>query len=238
MIEKILPSGVAVAEVFSDLPDAVLMPAEEELVHRYVEKRRLEFTTTRHCARRALGELGIAPVPILKGERGAPVWPQGTVGSMTHCTGYRAAVVARGADVLTIGIDAEHNAPLPDDVHDNIALTTEQEREHELRRNNPDIHWDRLLFSAKESVYKAWFPLTRRWLGFEEADIVLRPDGGFTAEILASRATTGSGANPRAPFGAVPEPSAGPAGEPSEFHGRWLAADGLLVTAIVVEKPV
>ncbi|MDK0522797.1 4'-phosphopantetheinyl transferase superfamily protein [Streptomyces sp. ML-6] len=237
MIEKILPSGVAVAEVFSDLPDAVLMPAEEELVHRYVEKRRLEFTTTRHCARRALGELGIAPVPILKGERGAPVWPQGVVGSMTHCVGYRAAVVARDADVLTIGIDAEHNAPLPDDVHDNIALTTEQEREHELRRRNPGIHWDRLLFSAKESVYKAWFPLTRRWLGFEEADIVLHPDGGFTAEILASRTAARSGTNPRAPFGEVPEPSAGPAEDPSEFRGRWLAADGLLVTAIVVAEP-
>jgi 4'-phosphopantetheinyl transferase EntD len=233
VIEKILPSGVAVAEVFSDLPDAVLMPAEEELVHRYVEKRRLEFTTTRHCARRALGELGIAPVPILKGERGAPVWPPDTVGSMTHCTGYRAAAVAHGADVLTIGIDAEHNAPLPDDVHDNIALTTEQLREHELRRRNPDIHWDRLLFSAKESVYKAWFPLTRRWLGFEEADIVLHPDGSFTAEILASPATAGTGANVRIPFGAVPEPTE----DPSEFRGRWLAADGLLVTTIVVEKP-
>ena len=45
--------------------------------------------------------------------------------------------------------------------------------------------WDRLLFSAKESVYKAWFPLTGRWLGFEDADVTITPDGTFTARLLA-----------------------------------------------------
>ncbi|MET9657132.1 4'-phosphopantetheinyl transferase superfamily protein [Streptomyces sp. NPDC006510] len=215
MIEKILPSQVAVAEAFSDLPDAVLLPAEEELTRGFVEKRHREFVTTRHCARRALGSLGIAPVPILKGERGAPLWPENTVGSLTHCTGYRAAVVAHRADVLSVGIDAEGDAPLPGDVHGSIALLTEQRRERELRLEHPGIHWDRLLFSAKEAVYKAWFPLTRRWLGFEEADIELRLDGSFTAELLLSD----------------PEPAF-----PTGFHGRWLAEGGLLLTAIVVEN--
>ncbi|WP_326768352.1 4'-phosphopantetheinyl transferase superfamily protein [Streptomyces sp. NBC_01591] len=222
MIEKILPSRVAVAEAFSDLPDAALLPGEEELTRGFVEKRLREFATARHCARRALGSLGIAPVPILKGERGAPLWPEDTVGSLTHCTGYRAAVVARRTEVLTVGIDAEGHAPLPGDVHNNIALVTEQRRERELRLAHPGIHWDRLLFSAKEAVYKAWFPLTHRWLGFEEADIELRLDGSFTAELLLSDPEPGTGT--------------GESAVPTGFHGRWLAEGGLVLTAIVVEN--
>ncbi|MGW1406714.1 4'-phosphopantetheinyl transferase family protein [Streptomyces sp. NPDC002403] len=220
MIEEILPSRVAVAEAFSDLPDAVLLPGEEELTRGFVAKRRKEFTTTRHCAHRALGSLGIAPVPVLKGERGAPIWPENTVGSLTHCNGYRAAAVARRPDVLTVGIDAEENAPLPGDVHNSIALPTEQRRERELRLEHPVIHWDRLLFSAKEAVYKAWFPLTHRWLGFEEADIELRLDGSFTAALLAPDLQ--------------PVPGAGVPAVPTTFHGRWMSGKGLLLTAIVI----
>ncbi|MFJ1617596.1 MULTISPECIES: 4'-phosphopantetheinyl transferase [unclassified Streptomyces] len=224
MIEKILPSRVAVAEALFDPSDAVLFPGEEELIRNSVESRRKEFTTARWCARRALGTLGLAPAPILKGERGAPIWPGGVVGSMTHCTGYRAAVVARREDVLSVGVDAEPHEPLPDGVHETIALATEQRRERELRGMSPEIHWDRLLFSAKESVYKAWFPLTHRWLGFEQADIVLHSNGTFTAELLIS----------------APEPdrATGPAANPAPtgFRGRWLVADGLVATAIAVEN--
>ncbi|MFJ1829925.1 4'-phosphopantetheinyl transferase, partial [Streptomyces sp. NPDC088178] len=136
MIEKILPSQVTVAEALSDPPDASLFPGEEELIRNAVESRRKEFITARWCARRALGELGLAPVPILKGERGAPIWPRGVVGSMTHCVGYRAAVVARRADVLTVGIDAEPHDPLPDRVLETIALATELQRERELRETS------------------------------------------------------------------------------------------------------
>lgn len=247
VIERILPSRVVVEEAFSDPPHATLFPAEEELVRNSVEVRRREFTTVRHCARRALGALGVAPAPILKGERGAPVWPRATVGSMTHCAGYRAAAVARRADVRTIGIDAEPHEPLPDDVHDTIALTAEQRRERELRDRHPGIHWDRLLFSAKESVYKTWFPLTHRWLGFEQADIVLSPDGSFTAELLVTaeelvaRADVVTGAAPAgAGAGAAPgtqaRPSAVPPSVPRELRGRWLVADGLLATAIAIEN--
>ncbi|MFB6817441.1 4'-phosphopantetheinyl transferase [Streptomyces sp. NPDC056347] len=223
MIEKILPSGAAVAEAFSDPPDAVLLPEEEALTRGFVEKRRKEFTTTRHCARQALGALGVGPVPILKGERGSPVWPAGTVGSLTHCTGYRAAAVARGAEVLSIGIDAEEHAPLPGDVHESIALAAERWRGRVLDLEHPAIHWDRLLFCAKEAVYKAWFPLTRRWLGFEEADIELRLDGSFTAELLVGDLRTADG-----PPGST---------VPGRLDGRWLCEQGLLLTAVTIADP-
>ncbi|HEX2316656.1 MAG TPA: 4'-phosphopantetheinyl transferase superfamily protein [Thermomonospora sp.] len=209
MIEKILPAAVAVAESRHDSPDSVLFPEEEAVIARAVDKRRREFTTVRDCARRALAELGLPPAPILPGERGAPQWPAGVVGSMTHCEGYRAAAVARSGDVRALGIDAEPHGPLPDGVLDAVSLPTELGRLSGLRAAAPDVHWDRLLFSAKESVYKAWFPLTGEWLGFEDADVALLPDGTFSARILLGRP-----------------------GRPTGFTGRWLVADGVAATAV------
>ncbi len=210
MIEKILPSWVASAEAFCDPPEATLFPEEEAAVARAVDKRRREFTTARHCARQALGRLGLPPVPILPGERGAPGWPSGVTGAITHCAGYRAAAVSLRA--LTVGIDAEPHEPLPDGVLSAVSLDRERA---ELRRLGGGVHWDRLLFSAKESVYKAWFPLALRWLDFEEAHVTFDPSGTFTARLL------------------VPGPQVG-GGRLTGFTGRWLVSDGLLVTAIAL----
>jgi len=218
VIDEVLPGGVATAEAWADPPDAWLFPAEEALLARAVDKRRREFTTVRHCARAALGQLGVPPAPILPGERGAPQWPAGVVGSMTHCAGYRAAAVARAGDLLAIGIDAEPDEPLPAGVAEAVALAGELAALARLRAERPTLNWDRLLFSAKESVYKAWFPLTHRWLDFAEARVDVDPAGGtFTAHLL------------------VPPPTV--AGRPlAAFTGRWLARDGLVVTAITVAR--
>ncbi|MGK5517858.1 4'-phosphopantetheinyl transferase family protein [Micromonospora sp. URMC 107] len=215
MIEQILPSAVAVAESFTDPTGLTLFPEEEALVARSVEKRRREFTTVRHCARLALGELGLAPAPIVSGVRGAPVWPAGVVGSMTHCEGYRAAVLGRTTAFATLGVDAEPHAPLPDGVLDAIALPAERTRTATLSAAHPAVCWDRLLFSAKESVYKAWFPLTGRWLDFSEADIAIDPAGTFEARLL------------------VPGPVLGGA-RVTAFAGRFLVDRGLVATAISI----
>ena len=166
MIEAILPAEAATAEAFDDPPGLTLFPEEEAVIARAVGKRRREFTTTRACARTALARLGLPPVPIVPGPRGAPQWPVGVVGSMTHCAGYRACAVARDLDLLTIGLDAEPHGQLPEGVLDAVSRPEEREQLAALAATVPGTHWDRMLFSAKESVYKAWFPLTQRWLGF------------------------------------------------------------------------
>ena len=216
MIGEILPATVAFAEAFADPPDVALFPEEEALLVRVVEKRRREFGTARHCARTAFAVLGVPPAPILPGEAGAPQWPPGIVGSMTHCAGYRAAVVARDRDVLTVGIDAEPDQSLTGEVLALVSRPAERDRVADLASADPGVCWDRLLFSAKESVYKAWFPLARRWLGFEDADITINPeDGTFDARLL------------------VPAPMVGGTAL-AGFAGRWLARDGLILTAITV----
>lgn len=219
MIAEILPAKVAAAERWDDPPEARLLPEEEPVIARAVAKRRREFTTVRHCARLALAQLGLPPAPVLPGERGAPDWPAGVVGSMTHCAGYRAAAVAHAADVLSLGIDAEPHGPLPDGVEQAITLPQERDHLRQLAAAHPRTHWDRLLFCAKEAVYKTWFPLARRWLGFEDARVAIDPvDGTFTAHLL------------------VPGPILA-SGELTLLTGRWLARNGLLLTAIALTPP-
>ena len=216
MIESILPDGAVAVDTFVDPPAATLFPEEAALVERAVVKRRLEFATARWCARRAMAELGRPPTPVLRGERGEPLWPAGLVGSLTHCAGYRGAVLARREAFATIGIDAEPDEPLPEGVFETITRPEERPRIDELLRTHPSVCWDRLLFSAKESVYKAWFPLTSRWLGFEEADVVIDPVAGtFRARLLA----TGGRVN---------------GGGLTGFDGRWMAGPGLVLTAVAV----
>jgi 4'-phosphopantetheinyl transferase EntD len=219
MIESILPAAVAAVDTFVDPPGATLFREEEMLVSKAVHKRQAEFTTGRWCARQAMASLGHAPAAILAGTRGEPQWPAGLVGSITHCAGYRSAVVAEAERVTTIGIDAEPNEPLTAGILDAISLPEERPWIATLMRNHPEVSWDRLLFSAKESVYKAWFPLTARWLDFQDASIVFDPLGGtFNATLRVG----GPRVHGRKLTG---------------FTGRWLAGNGLIVTAITILEP-
>jgi 4'-phosphopantetheinyl transferase EntD len=218
LIGEIFPPLVAVAEVFGDPPLSPLFPEEEALVAKAVTKRRREFTAARGCARAALGQLGLPPSPIGRGPKGAPQWPSGIVGSITHCAGYAAAAAARASDIVTVGLDAEPHDRLPERVLGAIALPQEQARVAELAADWPGTCWDRVLFCAKETVYKAWFPLTQRWLGFEDARIDLDPGGGsFTARLLVD----GRCADGR---------------ELTGFSGRFLISQGLIVTSIAVSR--
>lgn len=216
MIDAILPPSVSAVETWRDLIGVELFPEEEAKIARAVEKRRREFISARGCARKALQGIGYEPGPIGSGERGEPIWPAGAVGSITHCAGYRACAVARSREVLTIGIDAEPHAALRDKLLPRIARPEELPALRRLGAEWPQIHWDRLLFSAKESVYKAWFPLARRWLGFEDAIVEFDPDDcSFRARLL------------------VP----GPDVEGSvlrSFSGRWVVDGGIVATAIAV----
>ena len=177
------------AESFVDPPEAVLFPEEEAVIARAVPKRRQEFTTARHCARTALATLGAPPAPILPGEMGAPTWPAGYVGTMTHCAGYRAAAIARSDRVASLGLDAEPHQPLPSGVLPLVTLPEERDWLTGYGQRWPDIHWDRLLFCTKEAVYKGWFPLANRWLGFQDALVTIDPDGTFEARLLVDDPT-------------------------------------------------
>lgn len=227
-MDELLPESVVAVESHGEegAEGAPLYPEEQALLTRAVAKRRREFATVRFCARRAMEKLGVPPGPVLPGERGAPQWPAGVIGSMTHCDGYSAAALARATDLASVGIDAEPHEGLPEGVHETIALPSESARLVHLRAREPAVHWDRLLFSAKESVYKAWFPLTGKWLDFSEADIditVAPPSAPTTAPLSGTfRARL-----------LVPGPVVDGLRVPT-FEGRWTVTSGLVGTAVTV----
>jgi 4'-phosphopantetheinyl transferase EntD len=211
LLRGLLSPYVAVAECGTDPPDVVLFPEEQHVIARAVEKRRREFGSVRHCARRALAELGVPPQPILPGRRGAPQWPAGVTGSMTHCAGFRGAAVAHSADIAALGVDAEPHEPLPDGVAEVVLRPEERDGVARLAETHPGVAWDRLVFSAKESVFKTWYPSTGRELDFGEATIDFDPrDASFVARLLVP----GHGG----------------------YRGRYAVADRLLVTAIEVAR--
>ncbi|MFJ6759281.1 MULTISPECIES: 4'-phosphopantetheinyl transferase [unclassified Streptomyces] len=215
MIEELLPPGVTSSEAFDDAAPAPLFPAEAALMQGRRAHRRRQFATARACARRCLADLGRPAAALLPGPGGAPQWPTGVVGSITHCQGYRAAVAAPASLMAAVGIDAEPAGPLPRGV---LALiTSEAERTHlaHLASADPSTPWDRLLFSAKEAAYKAWYPATGIWLGFRDATLTLFPDGGFAATL---------------------HPPLPPPVDPV-YQGRWLAGPDLILTAVTREGP-
>ncbi len=217
LLPAVVPDLVFTAERYDDPPDLIPLPEEEPLVARSVAKRRNEFVTVRHCARIALGEIGVGPVPILKGEKGEPCWPDGVVGSLTHCDGFRGAVVGRQSEVRSVGIDAEPHDVLPKGVLDAISLPIERAQ---LSALTPGLHWDRILFCAKEATYKAWFPLTHRWLGFEDAHITFTVDGTGSAGTFQSRILI--------------DPSAEHGPPLNTLDGRWSVAGGIALTGITL----
>lgn len=215
MLERILPEAAVVVATTGER-QVELFAAEEAALGDAVEKRRREFVTARACAREALAQLGYPGQAVPAGARGEPLWPAGAVGSITHCAGYRACAVAPASELLTIGVDAELGEPLPAGLIGDIALPEEQRWIERLSAEDPAVSWDRLLFSIKESIYKAWFPLAQSWLGFEDASVSLdRERGAFSAQLL------------------VPGPALR-GRQLDGFRGRWLSAGGLVLSAIAV----
>ena len=216
MLETILPAGIESEERFGEPPDEVLFPEEQAIVAHAVEARQREYAAVRSCARACLGRLGYPPVPILPGIGGAPKWPPGVLGSMTHCAGYAAAAVGPFPQISALGIDAEPDAPLPDGVLDLVATAAEQDQLAMIQSGPDGPNWDRLLFSAKEALYKAWFPLVGEWLDHQEAEIRFHQhEATFT--VMLSR--DGLIVNGR---------------QIHRLHGRWTREQGVLVTAVVL----
>jgi 4'-phosphopantetheinyl transferase EntD len=214
LIGQLVPETVHWSEAFDDVTPVTLFPEEERVLANAVDKRRREFATVRRCAREALSQIGVRDTALLPGERGSPTWPNGVVGSMTHCAEYRAAAVGLASELTAIGIDAEPHEALPAGVLRAVASPGERAMLAQLP-GPPGLAADRLLFSAKESLFKVWFPLTRLWLEFDEAEVQLDAAGVFTARLLTG-----------------PLPHRGRA--VTELTGRWTATRKLLATAIVL----
>lgn len=213
--ESMLPRGTHCVEIHSSSVSLdryyQLDASEQQLVEKAVDRRKADFGDSRWCAHEAMRHFN-EDEPIMRGERGMPVFPEGVTGSLTHTEGFRAAIVGRSSRWRSLGIDAEPADSLPEGVYNAVARPEEQRRLRRLTRHEGYEFLDKVLFSAKESTYKAWFPLTHRFLDFDQADIDIRPDGSFKSYLLTQP---------------VPVPF---------IEGRWAVRKGYVVTVAGVRR--
>jgi 4'-phosphopantetheinyl transferase EntD len=180
---ELFPRSVGAAQTWLSGEVFALFPEEARAVGNAVAKRRSEFSAGRHCARMAMAELGHLACAIPSGPDRAPVWPLGLVGSITHSAELCAAVVARSDCYRSVGIDTELIDAIPAELVDDILRPDEAGEINRMAR--PDgADWPTLYFCLKEAAYKAFYPICRRIIGFQDMRLRVDPEARrFLAEL-------------------------------------------------------
>ena len=212
-LKDLFSSSVAIAETRNTNIDAAfLSPAERTYLENVSQNRKREFIAGRFCAHEAMMLASMPPENIHIGGKGEPIWPSNIVGSITHSHGYAAAAVARKSDIISVGLDAEIDEPLSSKALQRIS--NHQEEEWAKTVGGALVqHPGKVLFSAKEATYKAWYPITHEWLGFKEAHINFHDQGNsFTVQIQKN-------------------------GPIREMHGKYAIRKDVILTAIEVPSP-
>ena len=187
-LAALLPERVAAADLVQPVTPGSLLAAEAHRTAQWSQKRRQDFAAGRVCARRAMHQFGLGDFALRTGPDGLPVWPAGLTGSITHTSGYAAAVVGPRTCVLSLGIDSERTTAVTEEVWPVICTPAEYSS---LREAAPATRLQRagLLFAAKEAFYKCQYPLTGEWIEFGEVAVAvhgnLASSGEF--EILPGR---------------------------------------------------
>jgi len=174
-IDGLFGGAVLLAEASAEMWDDQLglFAEERQAIARAVEKRRREFTAGRLCARSLLAEMGHPASALLVGDQGAPLWPADIVGSITHCADRCFVALAERSRFVGVGIDVEPASPLSEALLQMVCTP----RELEMGRSwaGVDENWSKIIFSAKESYYKCYFPIARHVLDFLDVEVQLDP---------------------------------------------------------------
>lgn len=162
---------------------AVQMPAS---IQRSVAKRQAEFLAGRLCAREAMRQLdGRLHVPAV-GEDRAPVWPADVCGSITHSTGWAAAVVANKRQWRGLGLDTENL--LSHERASRLAgeiLTAAELADMAAGPQDQIALRVTLTFSIKEALFKALYPIVQKRFYFEDAQLLeWSADGNARLRLL------------------------------------------------------
>jgi 4'-phosphopantetheinyl transferase EntD len=177
LVSRLLAQGLFGAEMNDSGQTLPLHPQEAMLVAGAADRRRRDFALGRACAHDALAALGHGHAAIGMDEEGAPLWPPGVVGSITHTKGYAAALVATAPHFAGVGVDAERIGAVTEDLWPRLFDAVECDYLRALDSTGRQ-RIATLFFSAKEACYKAW--AMKGALPFREIHVV--PDSeGFTA---------------------------------------------------------
>ena len=187
-LSELFPRSALTAELRGAGDPGALYPDEARHVRKAVRKRAEEFAAGRLCARLLLRELGIQNFAIEVGADRQPVWPKDLVGSITHTTGFCAAVIGRKTSLRSVGIDTEITGSVQPKLWRGICTPSETVWLRALPESER-LAAATLIFSAKEAFYKCQFAVTQERLGFHDVAIELPAWGekGGAFKIVANR---------------------------------------------------
>ncbi|MEP6564343.1 MAG: 4'-phosphopantetheinyl transferase superfamily protein [Mesorhizobium sp.] len=169
------PTGVRIGcRTIREGDENHLLPQEARSIPSRQPLMRRASGAARWIARGLLADMGLSDAAVLRASSGAPVWPPGITGSLAHDDEMAVAAVAPMSHIGSLGIDVEPALPLPDDIFALVATTAD--RTDQVNRHLAG----RILFSAKEAVYKAVYPLDREVLGYEDIVVDLTTGAAMT----------------------------------------------------------
>jgi len=184
-LRDMLGPSVAVALTDPREPEQGLFSQEAAAIAQAVPKRRREFAAGRRAARAAMAKLDRPAQAIPMGPDRAPIWPQGIMGSISHCdTVCIAALIDVTGRTQSVGIDVEPAIPLSPDLEKIICTETERDWLDTIPQKIRGLR-AKQIFCAKEATYKALYPVTGKLIGFH--DVELQIDGhSFMATPLGA----------------------------------------------------
>jgi enterobactin synthetase component D len=148
----------------------------------------LQFRAGRYCAMKAMETLDrrFEACEVGRAENGAPLWPKGATGSITHTDDLVSAAVALTTDAEALGIDTERIVSESRAREIAGLVTRPDEAAHALAAGLNEAEAFTLVFSAKESIFKCLHPMTGEFMDFHDVRIegVDRESRTFSARLL------------------------------------------------------
>ena len=145
-------------------------PEEWEDIASAAPNRQKEFVAGRHLARALSDQLGLPPAPLRRAEDRAPIWPIDRTGSLSHSDTLCAAAVGKRGTVQSIGVDVETIGRVEQKLWPTLFTEKEANYFSSLAPNTVALETT-LFFSAKEAFYKCQYPLTQKWVGFQDVEV-------------------------------------------------------------------
>ncbi len=138
-------------------------------IETYSEKRRDDFLRGRYCAdQAALEAFGLRFSSLPANSDRSPAWPPGVVGSISHSRVWTGAAVAKDDLLHSVGLDFESVGRVQAKLDSKIMT----EGDLKLHKALTEEELRTVIFSAKESLYKAIFPIKKEFFYFDAASVV------------------------------------------------------------------
>ncbi|MCI2286167.1 4'-phosphopantetheinyl transferase superfamily protein [Colwellia sp. MSW7] len=142
------------------------------VLNEAVVKRQSEYLCQGYVAVKALSKLGFTTYNVSTGKHREPIWPHGVLGSITHTNTSAFCTVALRKNVRYLGIDHENwiSSMNVEEIKRSIINSQEDKLISQI-----DLAYEQaftLVFSAKESLFKALFPSLQCYFDFKDAQII------------------------------------------------------------------